>query len=121
MQNKIISMARELLEIDSDIPYRFNYTDYPDEKPTVDDFEIHIFEQTWGSTALGFSGIGGQAMTTANTYVFIPLFVHQNCFVYFGAKFAYAVPYSEVFVKDVGQQKMEPVFRKGKYLKLQGD
>ena len=70
---------------------------------------------------LGFSGIGGQTMTTANTYVFIPLFVHQNCFVYFGARLAYAVPYSEVFVIDIGQQKMEPVSRKGKYLRLQGD
>lgn len=121
MQNKIISMVRELLEIDSDIPYRFNYTDYPDEKPTVDDFEIHIFEQTWGSTALGFPEVGGQTITAANTYVFIPLFVHQCCFVYFGSRFAYAAPYSEVFIKDVERQKMEPVSRMGKYLMSQGD
>lgn len=121
MQDKLICMAIELLAIDSDLPSRFDQPDCQDEHPTVDDFELHIFEQTWGSTALGFNVVGGQAMTTANTYVFIPLFVNQPCFVYFGARFAYAVPYSEVFVKDVGQQKMEPVSRKGKYLKLQGD
>lgn len=90
MQDKLICMARELLAIDSDLPSRFDQPDCQDEHPTVDDFELHIFEQTWGSTALGFNVVGGQAMTTANTYVFIPLFVNQPCFVYFGARFAYS-------------------------------
>lgn len=32
-------------------------------------FEINVFLQTWGSTCLGFGGIGGQAMTSAYTTV----------------------------------------------------
>lgn len=116
MQNKIVTMTRELLAIDADLPFRFDYKSYPTEHPTVDDFELYTFTQTWGSTALGFSGVGGQVITEARTYVFIPQFVHQDCFVYFGSGFAYAVPYSEVFFKDVLNQNMQSVNHKGKYL-----
>ena len=119
MQDKLICTARDLLAIDSDLPSRFYQSDCQDEHPTVDDFELHIFEQTWGSTALGFNVVGGQAMTTANTYVFIPLFVNQPCFVYFGARFAYSAPYSDIFIQDVRKQNMEPVSRKGKYFNVQ--
>ena len=119
MQDKLICMVRELLAIDSDLPYRFDRSDFTEEHPTVDDFELHVFEQTWGSTALGFSMVGGQAMTTANTYVFVPLFVHQPCFVFFVARFAYSAPYSDIFIQDVRKQNMEPVYRKGKYFNVQ--
>lgn len=114
MQNKIIAMARELLAIDADLPARFDYS--KDEKPTVNDFEIVTFEQVWGSTALGFGGVGGQAMTTANTYVFIPMCVDQKCFVYFAGRFAYSVPYSEALIDDARKGKMAPVYQSGKYL-----
>ena len=30
---------------------------------------ISVFSQTWGSTALGFGGIGGQAITSAYTTI----------------------------------------------------
>lgn len=116
MQSTIITMARELLAIDADLPSHFDYRSYPDERPTADDFELYTFTQTWGSTALGFSGIGGQSMTQARTYVFIPQFVHQNCFVYFGSRFAYAIPYSEMFFEDVKKQNIASVSRRGKYL-----
>jgi hypothetical protein len=54
------------------------------------DMEIEIFSQTWGSTALGFGGIGGQMMTSAYT---ILVFVESKtkCFVYFAGRFAYEV------------------------------
>lgn len=120
MQNSLIKMVRELLMIDGDLPYHLDYQSYPEEHPSVDDFELHYFTQTWGSTALGFGGVGGQAITTANTYVFIPQFVHQKCFVYFGAGFAYAVPYSQVLMDDVRAQRMESVSRKGKYYVKEG-
>lgn len=46
------------------------------------------FPQTWGSTALGFGGIGGAAMTTAQTYVVL---ANGSVFVYFGSRFAYEI------------------------------
>ena len=113
MPNQLTEIAREVLSIESDIPYRF---DCSKEKPTVNDFEIYTFEQTWGSTALGFGGYGGQAMTSARTYVFVPIYCNQKCFVYFGSRFAYAVPYSNVLMEDINKQQMEPVSQCGKYV-----
>jgi hypothetical protein len=108
-------MARELLCIEEDLPFRFDYKTTP--RPSIDDFELYTFEQIWGSTALGFDGVGGQAMTSARTYVFVPITCDQKCFVYFAGRFAYAVDYSAAFMEDVQKCNMEPVFRKGKYIK----
>lgn len=113
MSNKLTGMAREILDIEEDLPYRFDYSD--NSNPTLDDFELRVFEQTWGSTALGFGGIGGQAMTTAITYVFIPIGINQKCFVYFAGRFAYAVDYSEKFMKDVLAGNVAAVYESGKY------
>lgn len=113
MPNKLTRIAQEVLFMESDLPQRFDYSS--GEKPKINDFEIHLFEQTWGSTALGFSGIGGQAITTANTYVFVPISCNQKCFVYFAGEFAYAAPYCDVLREDILHGKMEPVSRKGKY------
>ena len=100
MSNHLTQMARELLEIEEDFPYRL---DYSKGRPRIDDFELYTFSQIWGSTA-------------ARTYVLIPLNVEQKCFVYFAGRFAYAVPYSQEFMDDVVAQHMEPVSQKGKYL-----
>jgi len=35
----------------------------------TDEVEVVMFPQTWGSTALGYGGIGGAAMTPAYTVV----------------------------------------------------
>ena len=113
MSNKLTNMAREILSIEADLPYRFNYKE--SERPTVDDFEVHIFEQVWGSTALGFGDMGGQAITAARTYVFVPVTCNQKCFVYFAGKFAYAVDYSEKFMEDVYNENMESVAKSDKY------
>lgn len=48
----------------------------------------YSFPQTWGSTALGFGGIGGQAITTAQTYVVL---ANGAIYVYFGSRFAYVI------------------------------
>ena len=106
-------MAKQLLIINEDLPCRFDYTG--DCHTSVDDFDVYIFEQTWGSTALGFGGIGGQAMTPENTYVFVPLNCDQKCFIYFGSRFAYEVEWSDVLMQDVLAHKVEPVDRHGKY------
>lgn len=113
MSNKLIGMAREILAIEADLPYRFDYSD--NSHPTLDDFELHTFEQTWGSTTLGFGGVGGQAMTSARTYVFIPMNCHQKCFVYFAGRFAYAVYYSDKFMEDVLKGNVASVSESGKY------
>ena len=115
MPNNLTQMAKHILQIESDLPYRFNYKNDKYDHPTVDDFEIYIFQQIWCSTALGFGGIGGEAMTYAYTYVFIPVNTNQNCFVYFDGRFAYEAPYSDKFMEDVMNQKMAPVNLKGKY------
>lgn len=113
--SQLVKMARELLTIDEDIPYRFAHNR---EKVTVDDFDLYTFEQTWGSTAGGFEGIGGQAITTQRTYVFVPRGSEtSNCYVYFGSGFAYSAIYSDTFMADVAKGQMASVSQKGKYLK----
>lgn len=114
MSNKLTQMAREILSIEADLPYRFDYNETP--RPTLDDFDLYTFEQMWGSTALGFGGIGGSAMTSARTYVFVPVSCNQKCFVYFAGRFAYAVNYSEKFMEDVRNGNMESVTKAGKYV-----
>ena len=113
MSNKLTQMAREILSIEADLPYRLDYNEDP--RPTVDDFELYTFEQIWGSTALGFGGIGGAAMTSARTYVLVPIYGKQKCFVYFAGRFAYKANYSEIFMEDVLKGSMESVARSGKY------
>ena len=112
--NQLVGMARELLTIESDLPYRF---DYSVEHPTIDDFELYTFNQTWGSTALGFGGIGGQAITQARTYVFVPVTCEQKCFVYFAGRFAYKADYCTNLSEDIRNQNMAPVYQVGKYRK----
>lgn len=114
MSNKLTQAARELLSIEEDLPFRLDYK--KDQRPTVDDFEMYVFEQIWGSTALGFSGVGGQAITSARTYVFVPIGCNQNCFVYFAGRFAYTAKYSDVFMEDVSKCNMASVSRSGKYI-----
>ena len=113
MSNKLTQMAREILFIEADFSFRLDYNETP--RPTIDDFELHTFEQTWGSTALGFGGMGGQAMTTVRTYVFIPTNCNQKCFVYFAGRFAYAVPYSDTFIEDMRNETMASVAMSGRY------
>jgi len=114
MSNKLTEMARDILYIESDLPYRLDYSEKP--YPTVDDFELYTFEQIWGSTALGFGGMSGQAITTARTYVFIPVNCNQKCFVYFAGRFAYKVNYSETFMEDVRNCMVASVSESKKYV-----
>lgn len=81
------------------------------------DVTLYTFPQTWGSTALGFTGIGGQMMTQAQTTVIMVSTTREYGAVFFGGKFAYSVEnVNEAFIKDVSQFHMEPVYRAGKYL-----
>ena len=114
MSSKIVKTAVQLLLIEDDLKFRLDYTN---ENPTVDDFSLYAFEQVWGSTALGFGCMGGQQMTSAMTFVFVPECCNQDCFVYFGNRFAYHVPYSDKLREDLKAHSMASVARSGKYRK----
>lgn len=109
----LIKTSIELLKISEDMRRRFyNNIDY-------DEGELYDFDQTWGSTALGFPGVGGQAMTTARTYVFIPDNLN-TAYVYFGSRFAYECDLSEEFKNDLRNRRMADVMHSGKY-KIRSD
>lgn len=114
MSNKLVNMAREILAIEADLPFRLDYTKSP--RPSIDDFELYTFTQTWESTALGFGGIGGCAFTEARTYVFVPVTCEQKCFVYFAGRFAYKADYCDALKEDLRKCRMEPLARAGKYV-----
>ena len=117
MSNKLTDLAIEVLLVEKDIPLRIDYLkEHPLYRFNIDDFSVYIFEQTWGSTALGFSEMGGRAMTTENTIVLIPNYNHQDCFVYFAGRFAYSVPYSDIFGNDVMNYAVVGVNQISKYI-----
>lgn len=60
-------------------------------RPDVSECEVvAMFSQTWGSTALGFGGIGGAAMTSAYTVVVRGPDGAQA--IYWAGRFAYLIP-----------------------------
>lgn len=76
-------------------------------RPHVYECEIVMFNQMWGSTALGFQGIGGAAMTSAYTVaVFNP--TRSECAVYFGGRFAYLVARpNAAFYSDIASHALK--------------
>jgi hypothetical protein len=68
-----------------------------------------MFPQVWSSTALGFGGLGGQAITSAYTVV-IESQVGMGCCVYFGGRFAYRIAKpNETFYTDIAKRQMHKV------------
>ena len=57
-------------------------------RPYIEELIIHHFIQTWPSTALGFGGMGGSAMTSAYTTVVI---CKNNAAIYFDGRLAYVI------------------------------
>ena len=105
----IEKIRKEYYPFDENTPqYIYNAYKYPD-------FDFNVFSQIWGSTALGFHGIGGQALTKAYTTVL----KEQNSnmfFVFFGERFAYIVNEpNELFQKDFENHSMKPVYLAFKY------
>jgi len=65
-----------------------------------------MFTQTWSSTALGFGGIGGQAITSAYVCV-IESNIVGGFAVYFGGRLAYVINRpNEKFMEDVHRHRM---------------
>ena len=83
-------------------------------RPTEQECRVTAFPQLWGSTALGYGGIGGSAMTTAYTVVVESAVVGLRA-VYFGeaGRLAYLVPiggaHEETFRQAVAAQSLPSV------------
>lgn len=77
-------------------------------RPSIRDIEVvAMFPQTWSSTALGFGGIGGQAMTPAYTVILRCGIEHA---VYFGGRHAYTVKHpNDKFFEDLRRGYMSEV------------
>lgn len=102
---RILKTARQLLFIEEDMR----------RMDPEKEFDIYMFEQTWGSTALGFGGMGGSAMTTETTFVLIP-YDREIGYVFFGANFAYKIDgYNALFIEDLRKHRMASVRESGKY------
>lgn len=84
-------------------------------RPRAQDIEVcAMFPQTWGSTALGFGGIGGSAMTTAYTIVLRG--PQGDVLVYFGGRFAYRISApNERFYSDISSSALCDVGEHGVY------
>lgn len=83
------------------------------QRPDFADISVQaMFPQMWGSSSLGFSGLGAAAMTTAYTVVLKGPAGDQS--VYFGGQFAYLVPASRTdqsgqFMQDLLSQALVDV------------
>jgi len=75
-----------------------------------------MFVQTWGSTALGFGGIGGQAITSAYVCIIESNLIGQFA-VYFGGRLAYVIkrPNSTFFEHITNQKMVDARLGKGAY------
>ena len=82
------------------------------------EFEIiDVFMQTWGSTALGFGGWGGQAITSAYTTVIQNLDTGYVG-VFFGEGLAYIIKNSnDKFCKDLQHHNLKAKYECYKYEK----
>lgn len=78
---------------------------------------INVFSQTWSSTALGFGGIGGQAITSAYTTIIENVDLGYVA-VFFGERMAYVIKHPNVkFVEDIKKRNMCSVGKHYKYEK----
>ena len=86
----------------------------------MDEVEVVMFPQTWGSTALGYGGMGGAAVTPA--YTVVVSYENHMC-VYFGyGRLAYRLDYNQMSAEgrerwreDLQAQNLEDIRGSGKY------
>jgi hypothetical protein len=79
-------------------------------KPSAYDIAVvAMFPQQWGSTALGFGGIGGQAITEAYV-VIVECRQNGQHAVYFGGRHAYTIDCPNgFFTEDMTAKRMADV------------
>lgn len=80
-------------------------------RPYTDEVNVTLFNQGWGSTALGYDGIGGAAMTDA--YTIVVEFAGNYCVYFGGGILAYKIDVGELtnesyekFCKDLDTRNM---------------
>lgn len=83
-------------------------------RPNQDYVNVIQFPQEWSSTALGFGGVGGAAMCSADTTI---IESEDACVaVYFAGRFAYRIKRpNQKFWEDVGVQQLVSVAQHAKY------
>jgi hypothetical protein len=84
--------------------------------------EVYSFPQGWGSTALGYGGIGGQAMTSAQTIVLYDMYYNVARVYFGGERLAYQIinP-SQKFFDDLGKCQMKEIYRAGVYKRKENE
>ena len=120
MKNPIESMCesiysallKDLPEISYQTPNGFKTIT---RRPRMEDVSVCQFVQTWGTTSLGFGGIGGQAFTSAYVTT-VACMATSKCAVYFGGRFAYmADSNNQNFITDFYTQQMADVSKSSIY------
>ena len=91
-----------------DIPedYMKVWADYQNrvDRPEMRETQVHSFQQTWGDTTCGHGGVGGQAITPAQTFVFQS---DRSWHVYQGGQFSYRVENpNETFLEDLRNRNL---------------
>lgn len=91
------------------------------EKKYYPEFEMTMFMQTWGSTALGFGGIGGQAITSAYTTIVSEVYSGWVG-VFFGESLAYKINNpNQKFYEDIRDNNMQPTYKASVYRREEND
>ena len=80
----------------------------------IDEIEIYVFPQMWGSTALGYSGIGGSAMTGSHTIIFYNTYT-GNVMLSYGARFIKLNTPNRLFFEDISKGRIESECKLSKY------
>lgn len=75
-------------------------------RPRENEVDVVSFPQIWGSTTLGFGGLGGAAMTSAQTTV-VSMHSPPAAAVYFGSRLAYCLDApNDRFASDLRDRRM---------------
>lgn len=69
-----------------------------DVRPNLEDFDVFMYPQMWGSTALGFGGMGGASIRQANTVAIVCRKV-RTAAIYFAGQHAYNVDLTDPTVQ----------------------
>ncbi len=77
-------------------------------RPQATEVSVRMFPQMWSSTALGFDGVAGQAMTLAYTVVVSASYDLISA-VYFGGRFAYLARNDGRFHECLANEQMPAV------------
>lgn len=113
--NDIVYKDRDFSQRKVGIPLSELPTVEKKRRPRMDEIEVYgMFLQTWGSTALGFGGMGGSAISAA--YTIVLRCNYSEFAVYFGGRLAYKITNpSELFYEDVRMNNMKSVTEASKY------